>query len=109
MIRMLVASVLLTLAACGEEAPEDNEGATTFACENTTCDSATGEFCWFQRYANGESHSATCVAPTTACETCECAEEAVQAELDGSNNCSGLTSCSQDGAAITFTCDNPSF
>jgi hypothetical protein len=103
-----VVAFVLAAMACGEDTGEtDEEGETTFACEYVTCDSAKGEFCWFQRYPTGEAHSATCMAPATPCTTCECAAEAVAADLDGSNNCDSLTACRQDGDAITYSCDNP--
>ena len=37
------------LVACGDGTGSEgeNEGDTTFACENDTCDSAQGELCWF--------------------------------------------------------------
>jgi hypothetical protein len=109
MTQKVLAAVVFALAtACGEDTGDNEEGGdTTFACEYITCDSAKGEFCWFQRYPTGEVHSATCMAPAAACTTCACAEEAVAAELDGSINCNSLTSCSQEGEAITYSCDNP--
>ena len=95
------------LCACGGDIDVDDED-TTFTCEDTTCDTDKGEFCWFQRFANtGETHSATCLAPTTACTSCACAEDAVADELDGASNCDSLVSCSQDGGAITLVCTNP--
>lgn len=111
----LLVGLCLSLTACGDEGGGDDGGGnendvTTFACENVTCDFAAGEFCWFQRYSGtGESHSATCVAPATACTTCDCAADAVAADLDGSNNCDSVVSCSQDGDAITYACTNPAF
>lgn len=99
------------LVACGDgtsgEGEGENEGDTTFACEYVTCDSAKGELCWFQRYPTGEAHSATCLAPPTACTSCSCAEDAVDVELDGASNCDSLVSCTQDNEAITVICDNP--
>lgn len=111
MLRMCVAfAACAALAtACGEEIDDDaaDDGDTTFACDRITCDSAAGEFCWFQRFQNGETHTPQCMAPATPCTTCACAAEAVAEDLDGSNNCSGLTECKQDGAAIVYSCVNP--
>ena len=101
-------STLCTFAACdGGSGEGEGEGVTTFDClrDDVVCDSAKGELCLFERFANGEGHTPQCL-PADDCTDCDCAEEVARAEFDGVNNCDGGFACSVENGAITAICQN---
>ena len=104
----LYAFLVVAAAACGNGDSDDtNAEVTTFDCLNVTCDSADGEFCFYQTYQTGEDYGAECLTPEETCTTCDCAEEEVYAYIGDASNCDGVVACSQENDAITFSCVNP--
>jgi hypothetical protein len=104
----ITVALVLHVGACGDVAGEgEGEGETTFAClrDDVLCDTANGEMCLHERFANGEGHTPTCISAGD-CSDCDCAEAKAQAEFAGVNNCDGGVACSISNGAITVICQN---